>query len=148
MQCLLRFAVSPTTPSKLGRIPSPVTTWVRFASKKAKGSSKNGRDSAGRRLGPKVSDGQFVQTGNILVRQRGTKMQAGLGVACGRDHTLYALEDGLARFVRARPLPGKKRGRVFLRIESPPPERLPGIDRFLKRQEILKHRGPIRHAPL
>lgn len=123
------------------------TTFIRHASKKAKGSSRNGRDSAGRRLGPKVSDGEFVQTGNVLVRQRGTKMLPGIGVGCGRDHTLFALEDGLARFVRARPRPGCERGRVYVRIEPPPPERQNSIERKLRRLAIARYRGPILHPP-
>lgn len=132
--------------SLLTRFPMS-TTFVRTATKKAKGSSRNGRDSVGRRLGPKVSDGEFVQTGNVLVRQRGTKFLPGLGVGCGRDHTLFALEDGLARFVRARPRPDKERGRVYLRIEPPPPERQPSIERKLRRLAQKRYRGPILHAP-
>lgn len=71
-----------------------------MATKKAGGSSKNGRDSAGRRLGVKKSDGQAVITGNIIVRQRGTKVHAGSGVGIGRDHTLFALADGSVKFAR------------------------------------------------
>ena len=70
-----------------------------MAQKKAGGSSRNGRDSAGRRLGLKASDGQFVMPGNILVRQRGTKLFAGENVGMGRDHTLFALEMGRVGFV-------------------------------------------------
>lgn len=120
---------------------------VRHASKKAKGSTKNGRDSVGRRLGPKVSDGEFVQTGNILVRQRGTKMFPGIGVGCGRDHTLFALQDGLARFVRAAPRPNRSRGRVYLRVEPAPPERAASIAKKLRRLNIARYRGPVLHAP-
>ncbi len=71
-----------------------------MATKKAGGSSKNGRDSAGRRLGVKKSDGQSVITGNIIVRQRGTKIHPGEGVGIGRDHTLFALADGSVKFAR------------------------------------------------
>lgn len=120
---------------------------MRHASKKAKGSTKNGRDSAGRRLGPKVSDGEFVETGNVLVRQRGSKMLAGIGVGCGRDHTLFALQDGLARFVRSKPRPNKSRGRVYLRVEHPPVERSASIARKLRRLAIARYHGPILHAP-
>lgn len=127
--------------------PSFLTKFVRFASKKAKGSSRNGRDSPGQRLGPKVSDGEYVQTGNVLVRQVGTKMLPGMGVGKGRDHTLFALQDGLARFVRATPRPGHKRGRVYIRVEAPPPERQPSIERKLRRLAIARYRGPILHAP-
>ena len=71
-----------------------------FAHKKGVGSSKNGRDSAAKRLGPKRSDGQFVLAGNILVRQRGTKFQPGKNVGIGSDDTLYALADGIVKFER------------------------------------------------
>lgn len=69
-----------------------------MAQKKAGGSSSNGRDSAGRRLGLKASDGQMVFPGNIIVRQRGTKFFAGPNVAMGRDHTLFALVPGKVHF--------------------------------------------------
>lgn len=71
-----------------------------FASKKGVGSSRNGRDSAGRRLGVKRGDGQFVLSGNILVRQRGTKIHAGNNVGRGSDDTLFATVDGLVKFER------------------------------------------------
>ena len=69
-----------------------------FAHKKGVGSSRNGRDSAAQRLGVKRADGQFVLGGNILVRQRGTKMNPGENVGLGRDHTLFATADGRVRF--------------------------------------------------
>jgi len=69
-----------------------------MAHKKAGGSSRNGRDSEGRRLGVKKFGGQVVVPGNILVRQRGTKYCAGRGVGMGRDHTLFALEGGNVEF--------------------------------------------------
>lgn len=71
-----------------------------FAHKKGMGSTRNGRDSAAKRLGPKRSDGQAVLAGNILVRQRGTKFHAGNNVGIGSDDTLYALMDGVVRFER------------------------------------------------
>ncbi|GBR04593.1 50S ribosomal protein L27 [Acetobacter oeni] len=71
-----------------------------MAQKKAGGSSRNGRDSAGRRLGVKKFGGEAVIAGNIIVRQRGTKMLAGANVGVGRDHTLFALSDGSVRFQR------------------------------------------------
>ncbi|MCE0744002.1 50S ribosomal protein L27 [Acetobacter sicerae] len=71
-----------------------------MAQKKAGGSSRNGRDSAGRRLGVKKFGGESVIAGNIIVRQRGTKMLAGANVGVGRDHTLFALSDGNVRFHR------------------------------------------------
>ncbi len=71
-----------------------------FAHKKGVGSSRNGRDSASQRLGVKRSDGQFVLAGNILVRQRGTKLHPGDNVGRGKDDTLFALIDGIVRFER------------------------------------------------
>ena len=69
-----------------------------FASKKGVGSSKNGRDSAAKRLGVKKSDGTSVLAGNILVRQRGTKIHPGENVGKGKDDTLFALIDGVVKF--------------------------------------------------
>ncbi len=69
-----------------------------FAHKKGVGSTKNGRDSESKRLGVKRADGQRVLAGNILVRQRGTKIHPGVGVGLGSDDTLYALVDGKVRF--------------------------------------------------
>ena len=65
---------------------------------KAGGSSKNGRDSAAQRLGPKVFDGQTVTAGSIIVRQRGTRIHPGLNVGRGNDDTLFALEPGVVRY--------------------------------------------------
>jgi len=72
-----------------------------MAHKKGMGSSRNGRDSAGRRLGVKRSDGQVVLAGTILVRQRGTVIRPGDNVGMGRDHTLFALMDGQVRYAHA-----------------------------------------------
>ena len=69
-----------------------------MAHKKSGGSSKNGRDSAAQRLGVKASDGELVNAGSIIVRQRGTRMHAGDNVGVGRDHTLWAQIDGQVRF--------------------------------------------------
>ena len=69
-----------------------------MAHKKGVGSSRNGRDSQSQRLGTKRYDGQFVLAGNILVRQRGTKIHAGNNVGVGSDHTLFALIDGTVKF--------------------------------------------------
>ena len=71
-----------------------------FAHKKGVGSTKNGRDSESKRLGAKRADGQFVKAGNILYRQRGTKIHPGENVGCGKDYTLFALTDGVVRFTR------------------------------------------------
>ena len=69
-----------------------------MAHKKAGGSSRNGRDTAGRRLGVKKFGGESVIAGNILIRQRGTKWHPGTGVGLGKDHTIYALIDGRVSF--------------------------------------------------
>lgn len=79
-----------------------------FATKKGVGSSRNGRDSEAKRLGPKRADGQFVLAGNILVRQRGTKIHPGINVGIGKDDTLFATVDGIVRFERK----GKKKKQV------------------------------------
>ncbi|MBP0979183.1 MAG: 50S ribosomal protein L27 [Oscillospiraceae bacterium] len=79
-----------------------------FAHKKGGGSTKNGRDSAAKRLGVKRSDGQFVLSGNIIVRQRGTHIHPGNNVGKGSDDTLFALIDGKVKFERL----GKDRKKV------------------------------------
>ena len=71
-----------------------------FAHKKGGGSTKNGRDSEAKRLGPQRAEGQFVKAGNILVRQRGTHIHPGKNVGIGTDDTLFALVDGVLRFER------------------------------------------------
>ncbi len=89
-----------------------------MAHKKAGGSSRNGRDSAGRRLGVKRAGDQLVPAGNILVRQRGTVFHAGTNVGMGRDHTLFALKTGKVKFKKAG-------GRTVVSID-PSAEPLPG----------------------
>jgi large subunit ribosomal protein L27 len=69
-----------------------------MAHKKGAGSTKNGRDSNAKRLGIKCCGGQYVTSGNILMRQRSLKIKPGLNVGCGRDYTLYALSDGYVKF--------------------------------------------------
>jgi large subunit ribosomal protein L27 len=81
-----------------------------MAHKKAGGSSRNGRDSAGQRLGVKIFGGQDVVAGNIIARQRGTKWHPGKNVGIGRDHTLFALTDGKLEFRT------KAKGRVFVSV--------------------------------
>jgi len=73
-----------------------------MATKKAGGSSRNGRDSAGRRLGVKKYGGQEVISGNIIVRQRGTKFHPGSNVGIGKDHTIFATKDGKVTFKKTR----------------------------------------------
>ncbi|HHX78859.1 MAG TPA: 50S ribosomal protein L27 [Acholeplasmataceae bacterium] len=79
-----------------------------FASKKAGGSTRNGRDSQSKRLGAKMSDGQYATTGSIIFRQRGTKIHPGENVGLGKDDTLFALMDGYVKFERK----GRKRTQV------------------------------------
>ena len=74
----------------------------RFAHVKAQGSTKNGRDSAGRRLGAKASEGETVTAGSILYRQRGTKIYPGTNVGMGKDNTLFAKVNGVVRFERKK----------------------------------------------
>ena len=81
-----------------------------MAHKKAGGSSRNGRDSAGQRLGLKIFGGEGVLAGNIIARQRGTKWHPGWNVGVGRDHTLFALIDGRVEFRT------KAKGRVFVSV--------------------------------
>jgi large subunit ribosomal protein L27 len=81
-----------------------------MAHKKAGGSSRNGRDSEGKRLGVKKYGGETVRAGNIIVRQRGTRWFAGDGVGMGRDHTLFATVDGNVRFHRGL------KGRQFISV--------------------------------
>ncbi len=82
-----------------------------MAHKKAGGSSRNGRDTAGRRLGVKKSGGQAVTAGNIIIRQRGTKWHPGSNVGLGKDHTIFALVDGRVAFRT------KARGRSHVSVE-------------------------------
>lgn len=78
-----------------------------MASKKAGGSTKNGRDSNPKMLGVKAFGGEKVKTGSIIVRQRGTKFHAGVNVGIGRDHTLYALAEGVVTFSKHKSGPTK-----------------------------------------
>ena len=83
-----------------------------MAHKKAGGSSRNGRDSAGRRLGVKKFGGESVLAGNIIMRQRGTKVHPGENVGMGKDHTLFALEEGVVRFHKG------KLGRKYVSVDA------------------------------
>lgn len=82
-----------------------------MAHKKAGGSSRNGRDSAGRRLGVKKFGGELVIPGNILMRQRGTKMWPGAGTGMGRDHTIFAVVEGQVEFSKGL------KGRTFITVQ-------------------------------
>jgi large subunit ribosomal protein L27 len=88
-----------------------------MAHKKAGGSSRNGRDSAGQRLGVKKFGGESVIAGNIIMRQRGTKIMPGRNVGMGRDHTLFSLIDGLVKYEWAHK--GKRRASVYPVETSP-----------------------------
>ena len=85
-----------------------------MAHKKAGGSSRNGRDTEGRRLGIKKFGGEKVLAGNVIVRQRGTRWKPGDNVGLGRDHTIFALIDGRVEFHR------KAEGRVHVSVRKPP----------------------------
>ena len=82
-----------------------------MAHKKAGGSSRNGRDSESKRLGVKMYGGQAIKAGSIIIRQRGTKVHAGVNVGCGRDHTLFATAEGVVKFEKKGPL-----GRQFVSV--------------------------------
>ena len=84
-----------------------------MAHKKAGGSSRNGRDSAGRRLGVKKFGGEAVIAGNIIIRQRGTRWYPGRNVGIGKDHTLFALSDGRVVFHTG------KLGRAYVSVDQP-----------------------------
>lgn len=83
-----------------------------MAHKKGQGSTRNGRDSNPKYLGLKRADGQFVLAGNILVRQRGTKIKAGENVGVGRDHTLFSLVNGTVKYVKGQ------NERVFAQVHA------------------------------
>jgi len=83
-----------------------------MAHKKGAGSSKNGRESESKRLGVKIFGGQNIIAGNIIVRQRGTKHNAGKNVGVGKDHTLFALVDGKVKFTK------KKNNKSYVSVES------------------------------
>ena len=85
-----------------------------MAHKKAGGSSRNGRDTEGRRLGVKKFGGEAVRAGNIIIRQRGTKVKPGRNVGVGRDHTIFALIDGRVKFER------RAEDRVQVSVDAPP----------------------------
>jgi len=89
-----------------------------MAHTKAGGTAKNLRDSAAQRLGVKLFGGQFVRSGGVLVRQRGTRMEAGVGVGVGVDHTLFALRDGLVKFStkKVQKFTGTKVRRTFVSV--------------------------------
>lgn len=96
----------------------------RWATKKTGGSSANGRDSIGRRLGLKKSGGQPVIPGNIILRQRGKKYHPGNGVGIGKDHTIYAMEAGYVTFTKTPVHHNKKKSRMFVNVSKEDPNQL------------------------
>ena len=114
-------ARTPTSRIAAASLPAASLTaplQARTATKKAGGVSKNGRKTAGRRLGIKRHDGQDVLAGTILVRQRGTTFHPGYNVGLGKDHTLFALRDGIVRFTQHR---GEADKPTYAPTPSPPP---------------------------
>ncbi len=83
-----------------------------MAHKKGQGSSRNGRDSESKRLGVKIYGGQFAESGNIIVRQRGTKFHPGKGVGIGKDHTIFSLGQGFVKFTK------KRNNRTYISVEG------------------------------
>ena len=120
-----------------------------FAHKKGVGSTKNGRDSESKRLGAKRADGQFVKAGNILYKQRGTKIHPGINVGIGGDDTLYALVDGVLRFERKGR--DKKQASVYPKEEQEldfpgfKPHRLKPF-LHVARKETKRKKGAILHV--
>mgnify|MGYP001297245352 FL=1 len=114
------------------RTPSGALVHVRTATKKVSGSKTNKNDSAGRRLGPKAYENHFVKTGQIIMRQRGTKIHPGENVGLGRDHTIFALEPGYVRFYLDPFHPLRKYVGVALRkdVQLPKPHFEPRLRRF------------------
>ncbi|XP_072999707.1 large ribosomal subunit protein bL27c [Typha latifolia] len=94
---------------------SPLT--IESAHKKGAGSTKNGRDSKGKRLGVKIYGDQVAQPGAIIIRQRGTKFHPGKNVGLGKDHTIFSLIDGLVKFEKFGP--DRKKVSVYPRVEQP-----------------------------
>src|SRR5690606_11485959 len=133
--------------------PKPPPRRIEMSKTKAGGSSKNGRDSAAKRLGPKVFDGQFVNAGAILVRQRGTRIHPGLNVGRGGDDTLYALASGTVRYAKRNQrrlvdvlvdrAGGRPRAR---RVRRPGPGAPPGRQRG-GRGPRLRASAPAAHGP-
>ncbi|KAG6531791.1 50S ribosomal protein L27, chloroplastic-like [Zingiber officinale] len=111
----LRGEVRLPYPRRTASVSFPLT--IESAHKKGAGSTKNGRDSRGKRLGVKIYGDQVAQPGAIIVRQRGTKFHPGNNVGLGKDHTIFSLIDGLVKFEKYGP--DKKKVSVYPRIEQP-----------------------------
>ncbi|XP_074577040.1 large ribosomal subunit protein bL27c-like isoform X2 [Curcuma longa] len=115
----LRGEVRLPYPPRTASVPFPVSfpLTIESAHKKGAGSTKNGRDSRGKRLGVKIYGDQVAQPGAIIVRQRGTKFHPGNNVGLGKDHTIFSLIDGLVKFEKYGP--DKKKVSVYPLIEQP-----------------------------
>ncbi|OMO85394.1 Ribosomal protein L27 [Corchorus capsularis] len=111
------FGSIPKTASVSFPRKSPFPLTIESAHKKGAGSTKNGRDSKGQRLGVKIYGDQAAKPGAIIVRQRGTKFHPGKNVGLGKDHTIYALIDGLVKFEKFGP--DRKKVSVYPRVEQP-----------------------------
>ncbi|KAJ4830221.1 60S ribosomal protein L27 [Turnera subulata] len=98
-------------------VKAPVPSTIRMAHKKGAGSTKNGRDSPGQRLGVKIYGDQVAKPGAIIVRQRGTKFHPGNNVGMGKDHTIFSLIDGLVKFEKFGP--DRKKISVYPRVVQP-----------------------------
>ncbi|KAJ1439406.1 ribosomal L27 protein-domain-containing protein [Ochromonadaceae sp. CCMP2298] len=111
----LRSPINSISINSINKVASSLQA-IRFATKKAGGSTKNGRDSAGKRLGVKKFGGEYVIPGNIIIRQRGRKYHEGDNVKIGRDHTIYSIVEGFVKFKYNRL---KKRQVVSVQFENP-----------------------------
>lgn len=165
----MRVSVNqPTNSAIIVLIKSDVTQlsqlYNKMAHKKGTGSTRNGRDSNAKHLGVKRYGGEFVKSGNILVRQRGTKFQPGSNVGCGKDHTLFALIDGVVTFeyksksckkisvyslngisTRPSPSPKKRKPKTEVAKIEPSPEKVNIQQQELKKQELANEQlGELR----
>ena len=112
-----------------------------MAHKKGAGSTRNGRDSHSKRLGVKLFGGQTAAAGNIIIRQRGTKFHPGAGVDIGKDHTIFAVTDGLVEFRR------KKDDKVFVSVVTTAGDSIPVIRAKVSKSEKAEKATPAAKAP-
>eukprot|EP00244_Chara_vulgaris_P009894 TRINITY_DN434_c0_g1_i10.p1 TRINITY_DN434_c0_g1~~TRINITY_DN434_c0_g1_i10.p1 ORF type:complete len:206 (-),score=34.40 TRINITY_DN434_c0_g1_i10:427-1002(-) len=123
--------------------PCHMPLQIESAHKKGTGSTKNGRDSAGKRLGVKIYGGQEAIAGNIIIRQRGTKFHPGNNVGLGRDYTIFSLIDGVVKFEQY----DKKRKQVSVYPSEPVSEEVPD-NRRTRQREYWRQRRETRKAKL
>lgn len=143
------LAVSP------GGVGGGAAAAVRFSSKKAAGSAKNGRSSAGRRLGIKKNQGEHVKVGQIIIRQRGTPCNAGQGVGIGKDHTLFAVREGFVKFSyeHVQLNPYTKQGKMYQKkfVNVVDPQEVYRRDKTWSKKALCfqeRHRSPDEHGPV